>query len=226
MTLPCPVRAAVTGAMFALLLATTAGAVSVPAITISNSVPFGTASGTLTADNQVATIGLQLARSGLSRVSVETLSYAGGTLLGGGKVAGGGFDPIVSVYDHNNVLVWFNDDNPLANTDSATGRGSDSRLDLDLKAGLYTIAVSQFDHFPDYLLGDFQASAQAGNPRFTAPLGCSNGIFCDGAGSNRTGNYSVKVSAAPIPLPAGLPLLASGVAVLGFFGLRGRGKRA
>lgn len=215
------VRAVVAGAMLAApVLATAAGAASVPvSLTLSQVQPFAVASGTLTADDQVATIALDLDRPGTSRVSFETLSYAGGTLLSGAKVAGGGFDPIISVYDQNNVLIWFNDDNPLGLADKVTGLKSDSRLDLTLKSGLYTIAVSQFDNFPDYLL---DPSAPGKGPNFTAPLGCSNGIFCGTGGSNRTGSYTVQVSAAPIPLPAGLPLLATGLAALGGLGLARR----
>lgn len=198
-----------------------ASAAVVPAsISLSAPTGYATTSGTLATDNQVALIHFNLAAPGTSAVSFETFSYAGGTMRDGTKVARGGFDPVVSLFDNDGVMVKFNDDTPLGGRmDSITSRSSDSRLDITLKSGSYTVAVSQFSNFPDYLLTD---NFHSDNPTFTSDFGCSNGRFCDGAGTNRTGDYALQVSVAPIPVPAALPLLLSGIAALGGLGLMRR----
>ena len=153
-------------------------------------------------------------------VLFETFAYAGGNLRDGSTVGRGGFDPIVSVFDGLGNLLGSNDDGGRR-FDAVTGSGFDSFLSLSLAPGNYIAAVTQYNNFP---LGSTFADgfSNVGLGNFTGGFGCTNAVFCDVNGDNRSPNYTLEV--APVPVPAALPLLIGGLAAFGFVA-RGRQTR-
>lgn len=177
-----------------------------------------------------------------SSVTLRTFSYAGGTNGEGELVLGGGFDPILALFDSNGALVSRNDDDETgsAPADASTGREFDTLLTATLAAGTYTVAVTQYDNLAAglSLASGFDRS---GEGNFTAAFGCSQGFFCDVTGSNRNSSWAFDITgvaaaslpgvgtppppATPteVPLPAGFVLL--GTAVAGLAGASARRRK-
>lgn len=174
--------------------------------------------GTFAADNDVQIFSFSVGVA--STVTLQALSYGGGVQADGNVVSAGGFDNILSLFDANTgELLDSNDDGTLAQTDPTTGAAFDSSLEILLNAGDYLVAVTQYDNFASgSFLSDGFNYDSPGNETFTSIQGCSNGIFCDVTGDNRTNawafdilNVDVAVDTSPIPLPAGMPLMLVGV---------------
>ncbi len=151
-------------------------------------------SGTFAADDSNAQYNFTLGSA--QEVYAYTTGYAGGTNLDGTTTVAGGFDPILSLFDGNGSLLMYNDDNPLAPSDPATGAAYDSGLLDTLGAGSYTLAITQYDNFSNGSLSSgFQ---QDGNPTFTSQYvggGTATAPFVDVNGSQRTGNYTLNLAA-------------------------------
>lgn len=116
--------------------------------------------------------------------------------------AGGGFDPVLSLYDNTGFGIDFNDD-------QAEGV-SDSELVTNLGAGRYTVFLTQYDNFgPASLDLPF---AFDGQPNF-------RGGFVDFNGSQRTGNWALSIDGAfkagAVPEPASWAMLLAGFALVG-----------
>ena len=72
-------------------------------------------------------------------ITLQTFSYDGGTNAAGTAIPGGGFDPILSLFDAiSGRLLVQNDD----------GFGLDSFLGVDLNAGNYFATLTKFGSFP------------------------------------------------------------------------------
>lgn len=150
-----------------------------------------------------------------SIVTIETISYAGGALVTNPAIVdgGGGFDPIVSLFDDTGAFITDADDGS-ATVDLTTGSAFDSFLEETLNAGTYTVVVTQFDNFfvggvgDDISLGfDFDGAPD----NFTGFFGCGNGSFCDVGGNDRTNFFNVNVTAQAVPEPSTLALLGFGL---------------
>jgi hypothetical protein len=182
-------------AIAAAVLATS----SVPALAASFSF-----SGNLTGDNDVALFSFALAAP--SNVTLRTWSYAGGTNAAGNVFGAGGFDPVVSLFygaGSPALLIGANDDGLGVPADPGTGFAHDSLLEsFALPAGMYTVALSQFDNFANGpTLGD-GFLGYSGNPGF------------DG----RTSAWALDIlgaDSASVPLPGTLALLMLGLAAAG-----------
>lgn len=163
-----------------------------------------------------------------SNVQFRTWSYAGGTMGDGTEVPAGGFDPVMEIFgpggDRYSDYAFHSayDDEGSAPADLATRLA----LDLDvtvsgLPEGTYVARVMQHDNKNNS--GDLNTRTETYR-FFTAKFGCSNGQFCDPGGNNRTSNLAFEVlgakSARVVPLPAGLPLMLTGLASLGFLARR------
>ena len=165
--------------------------------------------GTLTRDDQVRLFPFNNLATGA--VTIETFGYAGGVDPDGNVVPAGGFDPIVSLFDRVTGALITLDDDGASRTDPATGFAFDSFLTLTLGPGMYFVALSEFDNFP---LGPNFSDGflETGNATFTAAFGCSNGIFCDIGGNNRTGNFDLAITGPQVvPEPGSLALIGLGL---------------
>lgn len=207
-------------------LAVAAGlAISSPAYAAVQDFSF---TGSFTGDADVQQFNFAIGAS--SDVTLRSYSYAGGTMADGTVISAGGFDPILALWDSAGNLVGEFDDGPGAvGTDPVTGAAFDTNLLLTgLAPGSYTATIAQYDNFAagTNLSDGFLRS----DPSFTAVFGCSNGQFCDVAADNRTSFWAfdvlgVDTAVAPpptptIPLPAGLPLLLTGLAGFGLLARR------
>ena len=159
--------------------------------------------------------------NGTSNVALISYSYAGGTQANGNVVAGGGFDPILALFNATTgAYMGQNDDagsGPCSgvaiNTDGVTGARWDTCFESVLPAGNYTVAVMQYDNFAD-LTNLANGFDRVGQGNFTGILGgCSNGSFCDvslvPAGNNRTKQWAFDIlnaeSATQTDPPNGVP---------------------
>lgn len=159
-------------------------------------------------------------------VTLRTYSYGGGTQADGTIVGTGGFDPLIALFDSSGALLAQNDDgfagagSCAVNFDPSTSLDLDACLVASLAAGDYIVALTQSDSFANgpNLTDDFQ---NAGDPFFTAGLGCSNGQFCDVVGDNRTRAWNLDIlnveSAGIFDVPLSAPgaLTLFGVGLLG-----------
>jgi hypothetical protein len=140
-------------------------------------------------------------------VNVKTTSYIGG-----------GFQPILSVFDESKNFLFDN-----------SGFGSAVDADLtwpSLANALYYIALTQYGNTAIQPTLD-DSFKEVGNGNYTADIPYNNytpgGSFLDPGGVQRTANWAVEfssadpISAVELPEPATFPLLAGGVGALLFW---------
>lgn len=175
------------------------------------------ASGDLLQDDQIRKFKLVL--DGPGSLTVTSIGYGGGTNSKGNAVPAGGFDTLLFLYSSAGVLLYQSDDGLNAVVDPSTGLAADAGFTTALlAAGMYTVAMTQYDNFPNsFELSD--GFSQSGQGNFTSAFGCSNGMFCDYEGNNRTSawalNFSGSTLSSVVPEPGSLALaLAAGGALV------------
>ena len=176
--------------------------------------PSHTSLGNLDFDNSVEELEFSIGVN--SVVTIETVSFLGGSSVTDPVIPlpGGGFDPMLTLYDSTGTVLAFNDDI------DELGGDFDALIVTPLAAGTYTVAVTQFENFflgldddgnivnPDINLG-FELDGPPDN--FTSFYGCSNEQFCDLFGDNQSSFFAVNFSAQAVPEPSALALLGFGL---------------
>jgi hypothetical protein len=177
--------------------------------------------GTFATDDQVALF--NITANTAETITIETYSYAGGT-VNSTIIPAGGFAPAAFLfYDQDTVpevLYLTNGTCPPMEADPTTGNCDDIYYQGLLQPGTYTLALAVYNNTPvDFSLAD--GFVEDGNPGFTcAELGVA-GSFCDlttAFGDSRTGNYAIAItgadSAVNLPEPGSVFLLFAGGAMI------------
>ena len=161
--------------------------------------------GTFAQDDDVHLFNFSVATE--STVTLRTYSYAGGTQADGTVIDAGGFDPILSLFNADGDLIFLSDDDEsgTAAVDSTTGQTYDSFLEIDLLAGEYTLALTQYGNFSNTTnLGD--GFSQTGNSNYTSNFSrcTTESTFCDFTGDLRTNEWAFDaIGVTPISEPDG-----------------------
>ncbi|MDD5035320.1 MAG: DVUA0089 family protein [Methylococcaceae bacterium] len=139
---------------------------------------------------------------GSTPVTIRTKSYAKG-----------GFDPLLTLFNAWGHLVdpnnpkkgYLNDDGDnggpcnLATADPATSLCLDSVYQGVLPAGKYWLALTESNNLLNSLnIADGFIWTGKGNIS-GSQFKCSNGVFCDYAGNNRAGSWSLEIQGAQSP---------------------------
>lgn len=191
-----------------------------------------TLQGTIGTDDAIQLFNFTVATPGL--IDIRSYGYAGGTTSTGTSASSGGFDTILTLFDAAGDFLTDNDEGVDAAVDPMTGMAADARITINLAAGNYILALTQFDNFSIGNLSD--GFTQTGNPNFTADPSftsggpCPGNMFRDISGTDgrcRTGNWTLDfvnvasvTPAAPVPEPSALLLAGIGLALL--LAIRGR----
>ena len=179
-------------------------------------------SGTFTQDDNVQLFSFTVANP--ASVTLRTWSFAGGVNAAGEIVPGGGFAPVLSLFDPSGNWLVTDRDGGTADcgpraTDSASHFCWDAYLNSNLSPGVYTLALTQDDNTP---AGSTLADGflESGNGNFTGSLFLGPGgaglsfILIDG--EQRTAQWAVDIlqvdAAAETPEPASLLLAMAGLA--------------
>ena len=101
--------------------------------------------GTLSDPNQVLLFNFTVGSD--SNVTLRTYSYAGGTMANGTVISGGGFDPILALFDSNGLKIAENDDGSSLHVPCEAGRCYDTFLQQLLSPGTYTVSVQAYSNF-------------------------------------------------------------------------------
>jgi|HubBroStandDraft_1064217.scaffolds.fasta_scaffold435443_1 hypothetical protein len=177
--------------------------------------------GTFADDDQVALF--SIIANTAETVTIETYSYAGGT-VNSTVIPAGGFTPAAFLfYDQDtvpNVLDLSNGTCSQVGTDPATLGCNDIYFQGLLQPGTYTLALAVYNNTPvDSSLAD--GFVEDGNPGFTCVEAGTAGSFCDltaALGPSRTGNYAIAITGADsvvnLPEPGSVFLLFAGGATI------------
>jgi hypothetical protein len=152
-----------------LVIAALAGAAALPGPALPAAFDFN---GSFSQDNDVVRFDFNLGLPGA--VTLFTSSWLGG-----------GFDPILTLWDGGGNQILEQDDGSLGGALVSNGvtynyGEFDSYINLNLAAGNYIATLTQYDNFSvSTLLAD--GFLRDTDPVFTAAFACSNGRFCEGS---------------------------------------------
>ncbi|MGD1952667.1 MAG: DVUA0089 family protein [Leptolyngbyaceae cyanobacterium] len=159
--------------------------------------------GTFAQDDDVHLFDFSVATE--STITLRTYSYAGGTQADGTGVDAGGFDPVLSLFNADGDLIFLSDDDESGTVaaDPTTSQTYDSFLEIDLLAGEYTLALTQYGNFSNTTnLED--GFSQEGNGNYTSNFSrcTTDSAFCDFTGDVRTNEWAFDaIGVTPISEP-------------------------
>jgi hypothetical protein len=161
--------------------------------------------GTFAADDQVALFNITANAS--ETITVETYSYAGGT-VNSTIIPAGGFAPAAFLFDNvGDVLTLTNGNCSQVERDPTTGNCNDLYFQDTLAPGTYTLALAVYSNTPvDTSVAD--GFVEDGDPGFTCQEAGTSGSFCDlttALGTSRTGDYAISVAGADSVMQLGVP---------------------
>ena len=179
-----------------------------------------TASGQLPTDTAVVQYNLAITTPGAT--NFYTTSYAGGLNADGTTTAGGGFDPVLTLYSSTGAFIATGGGASTCggstNADSVTGLCNDAYFTESLDTGNYTLAITEFPFYPN---GDLSSGFFSSiDPTAISDACGSSTPFLESDVAPcvaRNGNYTVNASSVTstvTPEPSTLLLLAGPLAGL------------
>jgi hypothetical protein len=156
-------------------------------------------------------------------VTLRTWSYAGGTNAAGTEIAGGGFDPIVTLFNSSTGrFIVDNDDSGLI-VDPNTGDAWDSFLQTNLSEGNYTATITQYNSFAD---GELLSDGFQGTTHINFASRDSHwALDILNVGSASLGDSYISQT-PPIPEPESYALLLTGLGLVTLIAHQRRNKLA
>ncbi|MGA3239424.1 MAG: DVUA0089 family protein [Bryobacteraceae bacterium] len=188
------------------------------AIVTGFAAPLSLFQGSFAADDQVALFNITANTS--ETITIETYSYAGGT-VNSTVIPAGGFAPAAFLFDDiGDELTLNNGSCSQVGTDPTTGNCDDIYFQDTLAAGTYTLALAVYNNTPvDTSVAD--GFVEDGDPGFTCQEAGTSGSFCDlttALGTSRTGNFAISITGADsvvnLPEPGSVFLLFAGGALI------------
>lgn len=195
----------------AAAIATTLGVLSAFPASASNF----SFTGNLTSPNDIQQFNFSVGSS--SNVTLETYSYAGGVNAAGTTIAGGGFDPILAVFNAANGALVGQDDDGGSNVPAGdTGSHFDTFLQIPLDPGNYIVTVMQYPNF-------------ANGSNISDGFGQNKTDYVDVDGSVRDSHWAFDilnvdsaVVVTAVPEPSTWAMMMLGFAGVGFITYRRR----
>lgn len=149
-------------------------------------------------------------------LSVRSLSFAGGAAAGR-VVSGGGFAPVLALFDEAGWLTQLDSGSAHACAGGTAGLCWDSQLDMQLQPGRYWLVLSQDGNTPQGPHAD-DGYAHQGEADYTGwqALGQGGLRFVNIDGQQRDGHWALAVDGVTlaVPEPAGWALLLIGMAAI------------
>jgi hypothetical protein len=150
-----------------------------------------------------------------SIITLETLSYGGGTNSANIPIPPGGFDPRLTWFQADGTQIGFDNGGHCGSTNTYLGACNDAFFQGTLAAGSYLLVLTQDGNDS---LGNFSDGfSEVGNPNFTANPPCP--MFCDSLSGNQLdGHWAVDIlsvqAATELPEPGAVGLTAAGLSLL------------
>lgn len=178
------------------------------AVSADATLPHFSFTGTFANDNDVQFFDFFLAAES-NTISIETLSFKGGTNLAGDVITGGGFNPYLSLWEQSSGNWVFGTGGKDITHEAVISNTSSYPYDK-LSAGYYILALSQYDNvaaganLSEGFAADLEQASFAGTP-FTLNGGGGSGAWA--LDINNVDSASLRA----VPLPGAFGFMVSGL---------------